>query len=400
VIERRNVVCRIRGSSISHSARRLLWRLSLVVGVLAAPAALRGDTLVYDAHDGRRSVEGTLVARTGVEVLFLARNGRMHLLDAARVLELEATEEKPKPLTKKELMAELRSEFGPRFDVLETRHYLVCYNTDTAFARSCGTLFEKLHSAFCNYFKQRGFKLSPCEQALVAVVFATEHEFLQYADRELGKDMAANVIGFYSMLTNRMSTYDMLANRPRAGLGNVAGVRRPQGPRGIDAFAEANIATVIHEATHQLAYNTGFHQRFSDNPLWLAEGMAMFFEAPNRQAGDWKAVGEINRPRLELFHKEFLLGGQQVNIKSLVRDDVRLRDKDQALLAYSESWSLTYFLMKTRREQFYEYLRILAKKPALAQDKAEQRLADFRNAFGDDLAKLEEDFVRYMRTLR
>jgi hypothetical protein len=197
-----------------------------------------------------------------------------------------------------------------------------------------------------------------------------------------------------------MVLFDMQADGPRAGLGNVAAGRPGQGPRGIEAFDEVNIATIIHEATHQLAYNSGFHRRFSDNPLWLAEGMAMFFEAPNRRAGDWKGIGEVNRPRLELFRREFIVGSRPMDIQKLLRNDDLLRDKRTALVAYAESWALTYFLMRTRSNQFFDYLKILAKKPPLDQDTPDQRLADFRTAFGEDMDKLAEEFVRYMRTVR
>ena len=37
--------------------------------------------------------------------------------------------------------------------------------------------------------------------------------------------------------------------------------------------------TIIHEATHQTAYNVGVHARFADQPRWLVEGLAMMFEA-------------------------------------------------------------------------------------------------------------------------
>lgn len=375
---------------------RSLISLAIVAGTAGVA---RADKMVYGTPDGRFTVEGRLTVRTASEILFLACDGRMHLVNPSRVVELEETQEKPKPLSKEEMIAELRREFGSRFRVFSTNRYVICYNSDPDFARSCGRLFERLHGAFANYFQKAGFQVQPNEYPLVAIVFGDEKEFLAYATRELGEDMARNVIGYYSFLSNRMVLFDMQARAGRAGLGNVAR-KTPSGPRSIDAYTEANIATVIHEAAHQLAYNTGFHQRFSDNPLWLAEGMGMFFEAPNRQSANWSGIGEINRPRLALFRDQHLVpGGNRVDILKLIQDDELLRDKKTALVGYADSWALTYFLIKTHREQYYEYLRILAKKPPLAQDGPNQRLADFKAAFGDDVAQLEEDFVRYIRTL-
>jgi hypothetical protein len=360
--------------------------------------AARADKFVYDTPDGRHTVEGRQVARTDVEVLFAGRDGRMHLVNSNRVVELVENSDTPKPFTKEEMILELRREFGAGFRVFSTNRYVICYNSDVDFARSCSRLFELLHRSFSNYFEKAGFQIEPNEYPLVGVVFGNENEFLAYASRELGDEMARNVIGYYSFLTNRMVLFDMQADARQKVLANVKGKAQPA-PRGIDGFPDANIATVIHEATHQLAYNCGFHQRFSDNPLWLAEGMGMFFEAPNRNAAQWNKIGEINKPRLTLFRERHFTQNERVNIRALIQNDDLLRDKKTALAAYADSWALTYFLIRTQREQFFNYLRILAKKPALAQDGPDQRLADFKAAFGDDIDQLEEEFVRYMRTL-
>jgi hypothetical protein len=373
------------------------WWFGLFLSTCISSIAL-GDKLAYDSPDGRQTLDGKLVARNSEEVLFLTPDGRMHLMNAARVVGVEDTENAPKPLTQKEMEASLRGEFGTRFKVFSTQRYTICYNCSPGFARSCGRLFENLQKSFVNYFEQQaGFKLASSEFPLVAVVFGDEREFLEYATKELGEDMARNVIGYYSFLSNRMVLYDMLAAARGKGLGNVGAARPPVGPDGIDGFNAVNVGTVIHEATHQLAYNSGLHQRYSDNPLWLAEGMAMFFEAPNRQSGQWKGIGEVNRPRLDLFREQHLVAGKPFDLDSLIRTDDRLRNADTARVAYADSWALTYFLMKTRREKFFEYLSTLARKPPLGQDSPDQRLADFKSAFGDDLADLEEELVRYFR---
>jgi hypothetical protein len=128
--------------------------------------------------------------------------------------------------------------------------------------------------------------------------------------------------------------------------------------------------------------------------------MAMFVEAPNLQAPNWNRIGEINKPRLDLFLKRhFGTSSVRVDIQSLIRSDDLLRNKETALDAYADCWALTFYLIRTHREQFFQYLKNLAKKPPLDQDKPEQRLADFQAAFGNDIGQLEEEFARYMREL-
>ena len=55
------------------------------------------------------------------------------------------------------------------------------------------------------------------------------------------------------------------------------------------AFLPGVTVTVIHEATHQIAFNCGLHTRYADNPLWLTEGMALYFETPDlRSRSGWR----------------------------------------------------------------------------------------------------------------
>lgn len=64
--------------------------------------------------------------------------------------------------------------------------------------------------------------------------------------------------GYYSITSNRMVLYD----RPLT-----------------EAAWFSNSTVIMHEATHQLAFNVGIHQRLSQTPLWVAEGLASLFEA-------------------------------------------------------------------------------------------------------------------------
>ena len=53
--------------------------------------------------------------------------------------------------------------------------------------------------------------------------------------------------------------------------------------------ADANVATIMHEAAHQMSFNTGMLNREGDQPLWLAEGLATYCEAT--ELGHWKGIG-------------------------------------------------------------------------------------------------------------
>src|SRR5207248_2117633 len=63
-----------------------------------------------------------------------------------------------------------------------------------------------------------------------------------------------------------------------------------------DIRSVANFATIMHEAAHQMSFNTGMLRRDGDLPLWLVEGLATYCEATEQ--GFWKGIGAVNPERL------------------------------------------------------------------------------------------------------
>jgi hypothetical protein len=280
----------------------------------------------------------------------------------------------------------LQGELGVGFDVIRTKHYVICTNTSREYARYCGALFERLYVSFHNYWKQRNFKLSEPEFPLVALIFAGEKEFAAFATKDAGAD-AATAKGYFSIDTNQMVLYDLTAGKP----GNIEGQL---------ALVPFNIATVIHEATHQIAFNSGMHVRKADNPLWLVEGMAMYFETPDLSSkSGWKTVGAVNDLRLEHF-QQFARSRKPDSLVTLVSSDARFADNDQMGDAYAEAWALSHFLIQRKKEAYIKYLTMLAAKPRLVINTPEERLAEFRAAFGADLDHLNSEFLKHVRKLK
>ena len=159
--------------------------------------------------------------------------------------------------------------------------------------------------------------------------------------------------------------------------------------------AERTIATIVHEATHQIAFNCGLHTRFSDCPMWFSEGLAVYFEVLDRSKGT--TIG-LNRVRLPQFQK-YLRRRPSDSLETLLTDDKRLRDAKQAENSYAEAWALTYFLLHKHPDRYVDYLKTLAEKKPMVWDTADQRLAEFKAAFGGDLKKLDAEFVRFAKGL-
>ncbi|HTN76298.1 MAG TPA: DUF1570 domain-containing protein, partial [Pirellulaceae bacterium] len=163
---------------------------------------------------------------------------------------------------------------------------------------------------------------------------------------------------------------------------------------------ERTVATIIHEATHQLAFNSGLQHRRADIPKWCSEGMAIYFETPDlKNSRGWKKVGAVNQLRL-LTYRQNLPRRAGDAFTTLLGTDDRFNDPQSAGAAYAEAWALNYFLIRTRQKEYVKYLELLSKKKPCEYDSPDQRLKDFQEAFGDDLSRIETAFLKYMSNVK
>ncbi|MGE0607415.1 MAG: DUF1570 domain-containing protein [Pirellulales bacterium] len=299
------------------------------------------------------------------------------------------------PLDSDELSRQLLAELPEGFEAYSTAHYVICHNTSQAYAQWCGALFERLYKSFTNYWTQRGLELHEPRFKLVAVVFADGESYQQHAAPVLG-EAASQIIGYYHLQDNRMTMYDLTGVQSLRDKGDRRGSASEINRMLARPEAERTVATIIHEATHQIAFNCGLHSRTADIPLWLSEGIALYFETPDlKSSKGWRNIGAVNRVRLAGF-RQYLPRRPADSLESLLADSTRLRDTRTANDAYSEAWALTYFLIRQRPKQFHEYLKLLAEKPALTVDEPETRLQDFRRIFGADLRSIDAEFLKHM----
>jgi len=244
-------------------------------------------------------VEGRLLetAQDG-GLLVQARDGVLWAVQPDELVEHTSDDAPFQPLSADELAGQLLAELPQGFEVQPTKNYVILYNTSRAYALWCGSLFERLYMAFTGFWTNRGFELSEPEFPLVAIVFADKRSFVDFARAEAG-DAAEAIIGYYSLRTNRMAMYDLTGIE----LLNKYGSSRRTSSR-ISQFlsrpdAPQTVATIVHEATHQIAFNCGLHTRYSDCPMWFSEGIALYFETPDRRVwiGSATTFGGVRRIR-------------------------------------------------------------------------------------------------------
>ncbi len=374
-----------------------IWLVAFAV--CASPATATDLGRVVFEHGGqRRAVEGRLLltARDG-GVLLLGRDGVLWGIPPADQIERTADSRPFVPLTPDELARQLLAELPGGFDVHQTANYLICYNTSRAYAQWCGSLFERLYMAFTNFWSRRGFEIQEPEFPLVAIVFADRNAYLRYSLAEVG-DGIESIIGYYSLRSNHMVMYDLTGSQG-AGRGARGGSAAQINALLARPEASRQVATIVHEATHQIAFNCGLHTRFSDCPRWFSEGVAVYFETPDlTSARGWRGIGAVNPDRLAQFY-EYQRRRPANSLETLLRDDQRFFDPSLGANAYAEAWSLTYFLLRRYPDKYLDYLRLLSAKTPLVEDGPARRLLEFQEVFGN-LRELDAEFLRYMSRVR
>lgn len=339
----------------------------------------------------------------------VAENDRLGqlILDADGALtsvsqdELKRVEELSEPLVitpAKELAKKTLKLMPAGSKSIITDHFVVCYNTSDVYARWNANLYERLYKGFYRFWKDKGVELTDPRFPLVALVFETKDDYINYASREF--QGAENTLGYYHQATNRLASFDLTGVEGMIPDGVQVNredlitqiLSRPQ--------AERTVATIVHEACHLLAYNSGLQTRLGDSPLWLSEGIAMFFETPDfTKSTGWGGIGQVN------WHNhrnliQYSATRDANSLEKLIVEDDRLRQAETMASSYAEAWGLTYYLLKRKPKQFVEYLAILRERAPGKRADAKRRLEEFKACFGNDLSKVDKEFIRTMSTIR
>jgi hypothetical protein len=348
---------------------------------------------IKTSEQASRSIDGKIeVEALDGSVLFQDMLGHLLILRKDEILAREPRDQ-PMELNAAALSARLTEELPDGFRLHQTRHYTFCYWTDREYVQWVATLYERLHSGFNNYWKNRGFDPQPAKRPLIVLVFANRAQFERFARTDM-KAEPTGIIGYYHVLNNWVVMYDLMAdgqfgNRDR-GLSQA--LSHPN--------AVPMVATIVHEATHQLMYNNGMQQRLADIPLWVSEGLAVYFEAPDLTSKQgWKGIGKVNLLRVQRA-KQYLRQRPADSLSTLMRDDKRFRDGTTTLDAYAEAWALNYFLLKKYGKQYQSYLQELSKKTPLVSNTGDERIALFEEKIGKSLAELDREFVPFLQKLQ
>jgi len=325
-----------------------------------------------------QKIEGMPIGWNEQEVHLLGRDGRLWQFAPDAVSDFKRTSDRFRGYSPSEFRAVLLRELGGGYEVSGTGHYLVAHPRDQR--DKWAQRFEDLYRSFVHYFSVRGFEPAPPMFPLVGVVCRNRAAFDRLAADE-GNAVPNGVVGYYDIASNRINLYDM-------------------GGKAESANWRQNAAVLIHEATHQTAFNTGVHSRYCPPPKWLAEGLAMLFEAPGvyDSRNNTRPADRVNRDRLKAFRQGIVPHHRPELLAAIVASDDLFRTSPGA--AYAESWALSFFLVETAPHKYVDYLKRTALHSPFADYAAAERTADFAAVFGTDWRMLEARFLRFMEGVR
>lgn len=392
--------------------------LTLLAVSVTAPAvqAAKNSSLI-ELRVGSDRHQGRVLSRDSRNVLLLDRAGQITEVPLKKVTSYRTVSPRFAPLTSTMLNSTLLKELGRGYETKTTRHYVVAAARGRA--RKYVELFEEIYRAFHMHFSVRGFEIDRPEFPMVAIVFPSHAAFSKYA-RGDKVNARPGLMGYYMPTTNRVALFEGNSTTSRAR-GNwrepvtnplrkwsqpdnwlktpsteFETLARPAasllpGPYG--AIQSDLRDTMIHEATHQVAFNVGLHSRTRENPQWVVEGLATVFEPDGmRISSKGRDVKyRINRERHAWF-QDYAKRRPANSLGDFIKNDDLF--KKATLDAYSQAWALSFFLIETRPRKYATYLK------RLAAESGEDRARLFAEVFGSNTRMLDAEMLRFFRRLK
>lgn len=321
------------------------------------------------------------------EVSVVLPDGQIGL---ARSRSLVATDEPFRPATADEMRHELSDGPFAGFQVRQSAHYLVFYQSSREFAEASARLLEDLYRELIEAFRKREIPTHDAEFPLVAVIFRSEREFRAY--RKVDRDVQA----YYDFISNRIYLYQESERDQHSP--EVAALRKPQ--------------TVAHEGTHQILQNIGIQPRLSAWPVWLVEGLAEYCAAPvttKKGGAGWRGMGVVNPMHMATIRDL----GDPLSLRMMGPDRPKIgRDPRMPLVEYlvtrttldptdyALAWALTHYLAMKRGPEFVSFVKAMSQMPPMRRSTPEDHLAAFRASFGPELGKMDRAVNGYLAKLK
>ena len=300
----------------------LILAIFYVMGLLTALAAFGAEPVATASSNHASSSRYTVKLKSGKNVyvghpvvhndrqtVLMRRNGRLKVFKGSEVDKIERVSSSFKPKTARQLRVELQKEFGSKYEVSVTPHYVVVHPPGAY--KKWALPFEQFYIRFRQSMTARGMSLQQAEFPMVAIVLLNRKEYNRFASKYTS--FSYSTAGYYRPYSNRMITYDTSGGSNRSHT----------------SVSFNTMTTVIHEATHQAAHNVGIHPRYFAQPKWFKEGLAGLFEAPgvNNPAENRRPADRISHENLRAADRLFDRVDKPGLVEQMVRSDSAVRPR-------------------------------------------------------------------------
>jgi hypothetical protein len=314
----------------------------------------------------------------------------------------------------------------PEMKIKTSKHFMLLHDTPDRPAPNRRVpraderlqLLEQVYESFLLRFYAHGVELTIPTERMKVVLFNDQKDYLYFATRL--SPTLSSAAGFWDPNNNTSVFYDGGSTEGAKSMKRLNDLlqqmkkdaQKARGPNSADIVRTADsfgyvieiakenqdITVVSHEATHQMAGNTGLFPRFVRVPSWVHEGLASYFETPDGAA--WGGIGAVNKQRLQ-WYRALEPDKVHSNIDFIVGDQIfdYAGSHASTLHGYAQAWALTHFCMERHFPEFIQFYRRLGEMPPdviISQDV----LTELFHTTVGDASKLDAEWRIYMRSLK
>lgn len=276
-----------------------------------------------------------------------------------------------------------------KMKLARSRHYVLLHDTsDEKDPRNGKTvaqhrldLLEQVYDSFYMKYALEGYPLPVPKQPMRVVLFDDHSDYLNFV--KLLSPALKTTAGFYDAKENIAIFFQQKSGAGFQGaqeltkrLQNLRAEikrnrRRVEGGGEVIRFAKTlellididgenqEIEVVTHEATHQLAANSGLLDRKTFQVRWAHEGLASYFESP--KGATWAGIGAVNEQRLA-YYRILERDPEHSSIEFVVTDKIFdfAGTSFSVQAAYGQAWALTHFLTKEHLPELIRFYQAMA----------------------------------------